>query len=49
MALEVEDIDKALEYLKGKGIVPSRGPAALGKSKRAEIEDPDGIPIELRQ
>lgn len=49
MALEVEDMDKALEYLKGKGIEPSRRPASLGKSKRGEIKDPNGLSIELRQ
>ncbi len=49
MALEVEDMDKALEYLKGKGIEPSWGPVTLGESKRAEIKDPDGLRIELRQ
>jgi len=25
------------------------GPITLGKSKRAEIKDPDGLSIELRQ
>lgn len=49
MALEVEDMDRALEYLAGKGIDPSWGPVTLGPSKRAEIHDPDGLPIELRQ
>ena len=49
MALEVNDMDKALEYLRSKGIEPSWGPVNLGKSKRAEIKDPDGLAIELRQ
>lgn len=49
MALEVEDMDQAVEYLAGKGVVITWGPVALGKSKRAEIQDPDGNPIELRQ
>ncbi|MBM2832344.1 MAG: glyoxalase/bleomycin resistance protein/dioxygenase superfamily protein [Dehalococcoidia bacterium] len=49
MAIEVEDMDKAVEYLKGKGVTISRPPVLLGKSKRAEIKDPDGITIELRQ
>jgi glyoxylase I family protein len=49
MAIEVEDMDKALEYLKGKGVEISREPVAMGKSKRAEIKDPNGLSIELRQ
>lgn len=49
MALEVNDMDKALEYLRSKGIQPSWGPVNLGKSKRAEIKDSDGLTIELRQ
>ncbi|WP_026841890.1 VOC family protein [Citrifermentans bremense] len=49
MALEVEDMDLALLYLAGKGIAPTWGPVTLGPSKRAEIHDPDGLPIELRQ
>ncbi|MBJ6800797.1 VOC family protein [Geomonas propionica] len=49
MALEVDNMDEALEYLVGKGINPSWGPVTLGPSKRAEIKDCDGFPIELRQ
>lgn len=49
MALEVEDMDKAIAYLAGKGVAVTWGPVLLGKSKRAEIQDPDGLPIELRQ
>ena len=49
IALEVEDMDKAIEYLKGKGVKISREPSTLATSKRAEIEDPDGLSIELRQ
>lgn len=49
MALEVDDMDKAMEYLKGKGVEISRPPMLLGKSKRAEIKDPNGITIEIRQ
>ena len=49
IALEVEDMDKAIEYLKAKGVQISREPVALGTSKRAEILDPDGLSIELRQ
>ena len=49
MAIEVEDMDKAIEYLKGKGVEISMPPVNLGPSKRAEIKDPDGLTIELRQ
>jgi glyoxylase I family protein len=48
-ALEVEDMDKAVEYLKNKGVEISLTPVNLGTSKRAEIKDPDGLSIELRQ
>ena len=49
MALEVEDMDQAIEYLAGKGVAITWGPVDMGKSKRAEIHDTDGFPIELRQ
>jgi glyoxylase I family protein len=49
MAIEVEDMDKAIEYLKGKGVEISVPPVNLGPSKRGEIKDPDGLSIELRQ
>ncbi len=49
MALEVDDMDRTVEYLKSKGVAITRGPATMGKTKRAEIKDPSGISIELRQ
>lgn len=49
MAIEVENMDKAIAFLKSKGVVVSQEPRPLGESKRAEIKDPDGISIELRQ
>jgi len=49
IALEVEDMAKAVEYLKGKGIAIAREPVDLGESFRGEIKDPDGLIIELRQ
>jgi glyoxylase I family protein len=49
LAIEVEDMDKAIQYLKSKGVEISMAPILLGKSKRAEIKDPDGLSIELRQ
>ena len=49
LALEVEDMDLALEMLKAKGIEPAWGPMKRPDYARAEIRDPDGNPIELRQ
>ncbi len=49
MAIEVDDMDRAIEYLKGRDVEVSRAPVTLGKSKRAEIKDPDGLTIEIRQ
>lgn len=49
IALEVDDMEKAVAYLKSKGVGLSWGPVTLGTSKRAEIKDPDGLMIELRQ
>ncbi|MBZ0157711.1 MAG: VOC family protein [Alphaproteobacteria bacterium] len=49
MALEVDDMEKTVAYLTGKGVAITWGPVSLGASKRAEIQDPDGLPIELRQ
>ena len=48
-ALEVEDMDEAIAYLRSKKVEISLAPVNLGKSKRAEIKDPDGLSIELRQ
>ena len=49
MALEVDSMDDALAYLATKGIEPSAPPFPSGKGFRAEILDPDGLAIELRQ
>jgi glyoxylase I family protein len=49
MALEVEDMDRALALLKSKGVEPSWGPIRRPSYARAEIRDPDGNAIELRQ
>ncbi len=49
IALEVEDMAKAVDYLKGRGIAIAWGPMDLGDSFRGEIRDPDGLIIELRQ
>ena len=49
IALEVEDMTEAVNYLQGKGIAIAREPVDLGDSFRGEIRDPDGRIIELRQ
>jgi glyoxylase I family protein len=49
IAIEVEDMNSAIDYLKDKGIPITWGPVSTGKGKRAEIQDPDGLTIELRQ
>lgn len=49
LALEVEDMDRALAELKAKGIACAWGPVKRPDYARAEIRDPDGNPIELRQ
>ena len=49
LALEVEDMDAALSALKAEGIEPAWGPMKRPDYARAEIRDPDGNPIELRQ
>jgi len=49
MALEVEDMRKALDHLRANGIAPSWGPKTRERYARAEIRDPDGNSIELRQ
>lgn len=48
-ALEVDDMEEEIDRLKCKGVEVSRLPVTLGTSKRAEIKDPDGVSIELRQ
>lgn len=49
MALEIDDMDKTLAYLKAKGIEPVWGPRGRAHYARAEIADPNGYRIELRQ
>ncbi len=49
IALEVENMAKAVEYLKGKSVELAMEPIDLGGSFRGEIRDPDGLIIELRQ
>ena len=49
IALEVEDMKKAVAYLERKGITIAVEPVDIGDSFRGEIRDPDGLIIELRQ
>ncbi len=49
MALEVEDMQKTVEYLQTKGVDIVWGPRVREKYARAEIRDPNGYHIELRQ
>jgi catechol 2,3-dioxygenase-like lactoylglutathione lyase family enzyme len=49
LAIEVEDMDGALALLKARGVEPVWGPMKRPDYARAEIRDPDGNPIELRQ
>ena len=49
IALEVEDMDRAVEYLRTKAVIISREPVAVGTLRVAEIKDPDGLSIELIQ
>jgi catechol 2,3-dioxygenase-like lactoylglutathione lyase family enzyme len=49
LALEVDDMDSALSMLKEKGVEAAWGPVKRPDYARAEIRDPDGNPIELRQ
>jgi glyoxylase I family protein len=49
LALEVDDIDGALATLKQQGVEAAWGPVKRPGYARAEVRDPDGNPIELRQ
>lgn len=49
LALEVDDMDTALAALKKNGVEAAWGPVKRPDYARAEIRDPDGNPIELRQ
>ncbi len=49
MALEVDDMQRTLDELKAKGVACTWGPLVRPTYARAEIRDPDGNGIELRQ
>ena len=49
IAIEVEDMQRATDYLKTKGVDIVWGPRVAPTYARAEICDPNGYHIELRQ
>ena len=49
IALEVDDMQQTTDYLKEKGIDIAWGPRVRDTYARAEIVDPNGYHIELRQ
>jgi glyoxylase I family protein len=49
VALEVDDMGAAVDYLKTKGVAVTWGPVVREHTARAEIKDPNGYSIELRQ
>lgn len=49
MALEVEDMQRAIAYLETKQVPIVWGPKIRERYARAEIRDPNGYHIELRQ
>ena len=49
IALEVDDMTATAEYLKEKGVDIVWGPMVRDTYARAEISDPNGYRIELRQ
>ena len=49
IALEVDDMQKTAEELKAKGVDIVWGPMVRPTHARAEIRDPNGYHIELRQ
>ncbi len=49
IALEVENMDKALAYLKEKGVTISQEPASPEAPRYAAILDSEGHSIELKQ
>jgi catechol 2,3-dioxygenase-like lactoylglutathione lyase family enzyme len=49
IALEVDDMQKTADYLRTKGVDIVWGPRVRESYSRAEICDPNGFHIELRQ
>lgn len=49
LALEVASMEAAIAELAAQGVGIAWGPMDLGDSIRAEIRDPDGLTVELRE
>ena len=49
IAIEIDDMQEAADYLKTKGVDIVWGPRVAPTYARAEIRDPNGYHIELRQ
>lgn len=49
IALEVDDMQETIEFLKTRGVDVVWGPMIREHTARAEITDPNGYHIELRQ
>jgi glyoxylase I family protein len=49
LALEVDDMEQAIAHLKTRGVEVTWGPRVGPRYARAEVHDPDGNAIELRQ
>jgi glyoxylase I family protein len=49
LAIEVEDMTKAIDHLRAQGVPVVWGPKVRDTYARAEIRDPNGYHIELRQ
>ncbi|MFW6189720.1 MAG: VOC family protein [Planctomycetota bacterium] len=49
MALEVEDLDATVQHCEENGVEVTWGPVEMQRYRRAEIEDPAGFPLELRE
>lgn len=49
IALEVDDIEGTVEYLKLKKVKITLDPVNIGNAVRATFDDPDGLPIEIKQ
>ena len=49
MAVTVDDMQAAIEYLKKHGVTISREPVSLGESMRGEFKDNNGVTIEIRK
>ncbi|MFC1953553.1 VOC family protein [Chloroflexota bacterium] len=49
IAIEVDDMDEVMAYLKENRVTISQEPVITETSAMAELKDPDGIPIQLVQ